>query len=171
MLFPELARVDKIRSVPTVICDGRFRWTGQMRSEEMIHVMVHRHPGELGADIFKRMIKEGDASHLADLMLHTGEIFPAYVDLLAHEKWPIRLGAMVALEGIAETDLKLAKEVIQPLWEKMKGAEVPVRGDIIYWIGQLGDETWIPHLERMKGEESSEDLVEAIDEALERLRE
>jgi glutaredoxin len=170
MLFPELAKADKIHSVPTVICDNRFRWTGQTQPDEIIHVMVHRHPRELGADIFKRMIKEGDAGQLADLMIQAGEIFPAYVDLLAHEKWPMRLGAMVVLEGISEADEGLAREVVKPLWRKMVESDVQVKGDIVYWIGKLGDETWIPRLETLKRETRSEELVEAIDEALENLR-
>jgi len=76
MLFPELAKADRVQAVPTVFCDDQFRWTGPFHCEELLDVLIQRDPSQLGVDVYKRMIKEGDAGRLADMMIHTILVSP-----------------------------------------------------------------------------------------------
>jgi glutaredoxin len=169
-LFPEMAKEDKIQSVPTVICNEQFRWTGQMRLEELIQVMTQRDPGFFGKEIFKGMIKNGSADKLAEMMLAKDQIFPAFLETLIDPEWPVRLGAMVVFEQITDRNPKLAKKTLQPLWEKLSTAKDNVKGDMIYLFGNTGDEKWIPRLEGFKSLEYPETLREAAEEAIEALK-
>ncbi len=170
MLFSELAEADDIRAVPTVICDEQYRWTGQLNLEEVLDVLVHRNPDHLGSITIETMIKEGNAKQLADMMVQHDRIFSNFMGLLTHEKWPIRLGAMVVMEQITDQKPPLAKQALEPLWEEMKVVQETVRGDIIYLIGEIADQAWLPRMEMMLSQETNDDLSEALEEAVAKIR-
>jgi HEAT repeat protein len=117
------------------------------------------------------MLKEGNALQLAEMMLDSETIFPAFYDLLIHKKWHVRLGAMVALEEIASRNPELAVQVIDPLWERFHHAEDTVKGDIIYILGESGDHTIAPRLEMILGGQYHTEVREAAQEALEKIAE
>jgi len=171
-LFPEMAGKDGVRSVPTTILDSGVRWTGVMRPEEVRDALVHRDPSQLSAETLKSFIKEGNASRLADMMLHREMIFPAFLALLLHPEWSVRLGAMVAAEEIGERNPMLALELLPGLWEHIEGGGVQdsVKGDVVYLMGALGSREWIPALERFLVNTQGEELREIVVEALEMLR-
>ena len=98
LLFPELAAGHDIRSVPTLICDERFRWTGPVSPEEVLEVLVQRDPRDLSAQVLNRMVMEGEAVLLAEMMLKSGCLYPAFLDVLTDPLLSVRLGAMVAAE-------------------------------------------------------------------------
>ena len=170
-LFPEMTREDKVQSVPTVICNEQFRWIGQMRLDELIQVMAQRDPGRLGKEIFKGMIKTGNADQLAEMMIAKQQVFPAFLETLVDHEWPTRLGAMVVFEQITDRNPKLAKKALPPLWEKLSATDDNVKGDMIYLFGKAGDQEWIPRLETFRSLKYPENLREAADEALAALRE
>lgn len=145
-LFPEIAELNGIRSVPTVLLDEHFRWTGSTRLEEVVEVILNRDPARLSSSSIERIIKEGNAEQVAKMMLEKEMLSPAFIELLIDEKWPVRLGAMVVLEYIAEQNSKLAAEVISPLWDLFHKVKDPVKGDIIYILGETGDYAIIPKL-------------------------
>ena len=99
--YTEEARVDRIQSVPTLVLDDQFRWTGSINIQEVLEAIIHRDPSRLEDDTLMNMIADGNAGLLAKMILAKDMVFPALVDLLVHPKWPVRLGAMVALETIA----------------------------------------------------------------------
>lgn len=74
--FPELAEKDKVQSVPTLILEDRFRWSGTFQIKEIVAVMAKRDPAALGAVSLEMMLKEGKASQLAEMILEKAEIFP-----------------------------------------------------------------------------------------------
>jgi hypothetical protein len=170
-LFPEMAQSNRIQSVPTVLLDDQFRWTGSFRLEELVEIITKRDPAKLGTSSLERMLKEGNAIQLAEMMLDRERIFPAFYDLLIHKKWPVRLGAMVALEEIASRNPELAIQVIEPLWERFHHAEDPVKGDIIYILGESGDHRIAPRLEMILGGQYNSEVKEAAQEALEKMAE
>jgi len=170
-LFPEMAQSNRIQSVPTVLLDEQFRWTGSFRLEELVEIITNRDPAKLGTSSLKRMLKEGNAVQLAEMMLDKEKIFPAFHDLLIHKKWPVRLGAMVALEEIADRNPELAAQVIDPLWERFHHAEDQVKGDIIYILGESGDHKIAPRLEMILGGQYHSEVKEAAKEALEKIAE
>jgi glutaredoxin len=170
-LFPEMAQSNRIKSVPTVLLDEQFRWTGSFRLEELVEIITKRDPAKLGTSYLETMLREGNAAQLAEMMLDKEDIFPAFHDLLIHEKWPVRLGAMVALEEIAGRNPELAAQVIDPLWERFHHAEDPVKGDIIYILGESGDHRIAPRLEMILGGQYHSEVKEAAQEALEKMAE
>lgn len=169
-LFPEAAQRHGVRSAPTLFLDERFRWTGVVPLSELLEVMKDRDPVNLGTESLENMLKEGQALRVADMMLERGTIFPAFFDLLAHEKMFVRLGAMVVMEIIAEQDTGLAAQVIDPLWERFFQAPEQVQGDIIYVLAQPGDKKAIPKLETIMSGKYGGDVKEAAREALDKLK-
>jgi HEAT repeat protein len=137
--------------------------------EELLNALIQRDPVQLSQTTLKNMLKEGKAGMLADLMMKHGKIFPAFLPLLTHDMWAIRLGAMVAFEQIADRDKDMAGEILATLMRSFDGMEDRVKGDMIYLLGQLGDEKNIPFLEAIKAETTNHEIRESVVEALERM--
>ncbi|UCD78366.1 MAG: thioredoxin family protein [Desulfobacterales bacterium] len=168
-LFPEEAESQKIQVVPTILLDEQFRWTGSVPLEEIIDTINTRDPSSLGALSLENILKEGQAGHLAAMMLNAGQIFPAFYDLLTHHKWPVRLGAMVVLEEIAGRNRAMAAEAINFLWEGFYRQLDQVKGDILYMFGEIGNPCAVAWLEEVLAGEYNEEVKEAAKEAIEKL--
>ena len=126
----------------------------------------NRDPSMLGPVSLEMMLKEGKAGELAAMMLEKGQIFSAFYDVLAHPKWPVRLGAMVVMEELIEADLDLAAQTLVPLWERFHKVDNRVKGDLVYLFGQLKRSESVPQLQAvLKGDYDSE-VQEAAQEAL-----
>jgi hypothetical protein len=169
VLFPEMARSHSIRSVPTLLLDERFRWTGALQLEELVAVMANRNPAKLSAASLEGLLKDGRASEVAEMMLAQESIFPAFIDLLSHEMLFIRLGAMVIMEEISGRNPELAAQVIDPLWERFPPAKDQVKGDIIYVLGESGNHEVVLRLEMILAGSYNSEVKEAAKEALEKI--
>ena len=169
-LFMDEARKDRIQSVPTLVMDSQFRWTGTISIREIIDALIHRDPSRLEADTLMNMIADGNAGLLSQMMLEKEMIFPALLDLLIHPKWPVRLGAMVAMETIAAENPTLAQKMAAPLWDRFDMVEEKVKGDILYLVGEIdtgGSIGRIQDILNRKAEYHME-IIEAAEEALEK---
>ncbi len=166
LLFAELAKMDNIQSVPTLILEDRFRWTGTLQTIEILDVIKNRDPSMLGPVSLEMMLKEGKAGELAAMMLEKGQIFSAFYDVLAHPKWPVRLGAMVAMEELIETNLDFAAQTLVPLWERFHEVDNRVKGDLLYLFGQLKRSESVPQLQAILEGDYDSEVQEAAREAL-----
>jgi len=171
MLFPGSAEKEKIRSVPTVILDEAFRWTGSVAIEELVHMIARRDPSRLSPDSLKRMLHEGRAEELANMMIERGELFPAFLDLIVNDKWPVRLGAMVAFQYLVERRSDLASRASRALWERFPGVEDPIKGDILYLFGESGDVSLLPRITSVLEGAYPHEVKEAARDALKSLSE
>ena len=169
-LFPDMAETFRIRSVPTILLDDQFRWTGSVPLEELIDTINTRDPLSLRPASLESIIKEGGAGRLAAMMLEAEKLFPAFYDVLTHEKWPIRLGAMVAIEEIAEENPHLAAEALSPLWERFHEASTQIQGDILHIFGEIGDPRSISWLETVLSGDFDQEVKEAAKEAADKIR-
>jgi hypothetical protein len=167
--FPELAEKDNIQSVPTLILEEQFRWTGTIQLNEIIEMMVKRDPSVLGPASLEMMLKEGKAGQLAEMMLDKAEIFPAFYKLLIHTKWPVRLGAMVVMEELIEKNPDLAAQAIDPLWQRFDKVDNRVKGDLVYILGQMAPMQTTSLLESILQGEYAAEVKEAAREAIEKL--
>jgi hypothetical protein len=167
-LFPETAETHKISAVPTLLIDEQFRWTGSAPLDEIINTINTRDPMSLGAASLENILTEGQAGELAAMMLGKSTIFPAFLELLIHEKWHIRLGAMVVMEEIADKNPALAAETVGFLREKFRGLPEQVKGDVLYILGEIKDQRTVPWLEEVMKGEYNEEVKEAAKEALEK---
>jgi hypothetical protein len=103
------------------------------------------------------------------MMLASQKIYPAFYALLTHDKWPVRLGAMVVMEKIAAQDPAVAFEAIKPLWDQFHRAPNQVKGDILYLFGEIGDPGTISWLETVLAGGFDREVKEAAQEALEKI--
>ncbi len=170
-MFPEKASADDVRSVPVLIWNPHFRRTGNIHAEEIAAVLAERNPAHLSADSLEQMLTEGRAGDLTAMMLEHKTVFPALADLLCHEKWPLRLGAMVSAESLAEQDRALAGQINCILWEKFHSADEGAKGDMLYIIGICGSRKDIPYLSKIEQGEFSKEIREAAAEAIARIQE
>ncbi len=138
-LFPEAARESRVMSAPCLILDEEFRWTGQVSATEIITMMAGKDVSRLSARSLKGIIEEGDAQWITDQMIAKNTVFPGVVDLLVHETWSVRLGAMVIVESLSEEHPDLARQLCPRLMDMFSDKDIPVQGDILYALGQAGD--------------------------------
>lgn len=158
VLFPDLAEKYEIRSVPTVVsCDG-FRWTGSIPVNDLLSSMITRDPSSLGADSFENMIADGKALDIARMMIEKNQVFPAFIDVLLHEKWPVRLGAMVAAETLCESRPDIAALMISPLSERFFEVDDNVKGDIIQVLGEIRNRGAVDFLSKIERSEVTEEI-------------
>jgi glutaredoxin len=168
-MFSELARRDHVRSVPTVILDDQFRWMGSINISEIIDMMVSRDPSQAGAPALRSIIEAGNAADLARMMARSNKIYPAFIELLIHPKWPVRLGAMATFEYLEEISPDLADETRFGLWQRFGSADDGVKGDIAYLLGgSMHPEVKSYLISVMTGDYSKE-VREAAREALDPL--
>ena len=168
-LFPEMAKIHDIRSVPTILLDDQLRWTGSVSLEELIDTINTRDPVSLRPASLEKIIKEGGADRLAAMMMETEKLFPAFFDVLTHEKWPIRLGAMVVIEEIAGKNSDLAAEALSPLWNRFHKASIQIQGDILHVFGEIGDPRSVPWLETVLSGNFDLEVKAAAKEAAEKI--
>jgi alkyl hydroperoxide reductase subunit AhpF len=169
-LFPECAREDRVQAVPTVILDGGYRWTAVTPLDDILDVLESREPSQLNAKALKRMIKEGEAEKLAVIMAEAGATSTGLADLVVDPEWSTRLGAMVVMEELYERKPELAQDLLPALWERIEGSDVTVQGDVVTLIGQMGGPEWIEALQELWSGVETQELEEAVEEALERLK-
>ena len=168
-LFPEMMQTYQIRSAPTLLLDEQFRWTGSIPLEELIDTINTRDPVSLSPASIESIITEGGAGRLAAMMLEAEKLFPAFYDVLTHHKWPIRLGAMVVIEEIADKNPDLSAQALRPLWDRFHEASVEIQGDILHVFGEIGDPRSVSWLETVLSDNFDEEVKEAAKEAAEKI--
>lgn len=166
-LFPEDAARDGIQAVPTLVMDGNWRWSGDIPVADVLRQLVDRDPSQLSAAALEGLLKEGQATALAVAMQQRGAIFPAFVDLLTHPKWPIRLGAMVAMEALIESDPELSKTIVAKVMDRFDDLDEPTKGDALYILGEAGDHETLTLLRAMPLDGAGTELHQAAREAAE----
>ncbi len=167
---PDRFRERQVRSVPTLLLDDRFRWVGAVNPEEILRVASNRDPREISAASLERLLKEGEARRLAAWMVDSQSVFPALAELLCREEWPVRLGAMVAVEEIQARDPQLAAAAIAPLTERLACLPERVQGDLLYLIGEVASAEFLPQLEAYAATAATAELAAAAREAAEQVR-
>jgi hypothetical protein len=168
-LFPELSDRDRIQAVPTAVLDGRFRWSGAINLHEVATMLTTRDPADLGPVSLEMMLKEGDARRVAEMMLARNAVFPALMELVCHDQWSVRLGAMVAIEELAAISPALGREAVERLWARFDSEPDPVRGDILFLSGEVGGWDLQPQIRRVMQRTAAAEIREAAAEALEKI--
>jgi len=169
VFFKDAAGEDRVRSVPTVILDNQYRWTGGVTLPQLCEAVESRDPTKLDKAALQRLVTEGGAYDLARMMLRSGRIFEAFLDLLIEEDFTVRLAAMVTMEELAVADLTLARQVIAPLWNRYPQSADSVKGDMLYIFGELNSPQCLPHLRSVLAAEENSEIREAAQEALEKI--
>lgn len=168
-LFQETAQKDGVMSAPCLILEDDFRWTGSVTADEIVNMIVGRDPSHLSAGTLKTILEQGDAAWITRQMIEKQEIFDAFIKLLLHDTWSVRLGAMVIVEELAETDPELAARLCPILISRFDETDIPIQGDILYALGEAGTRQTEDWIKEKRAELDHEDLIDAAKEALETL--
>jgi thiol-disulfide isomerase/thioredoxin len=136
-LFADRSTKDQVKSVPTLVLDDRFRWSGQIDVDEVLTISIQRDPARLSPGSLRQLIEDGQAERVATMMLDSGQIFPALIELLTHERWSVRLGAMVTAEYLAAVSKSLSLALCDRLWHRFPDLADPVRGDVVHVLGEI----------------------------------
>lgn len=168
-LFSELAALDKVQAAPTVILDGRFRWTGQVRLAELLKIAKDRNPDDISGETLFGMLREKETDSIHEIMIRAKKVVPGFFELLTHPFFSVRLGAMAVFEGLCETHPEITITAVSPLFAcyNAPGHDVSVKGDMLYLVGLCGDKNAIPSLEKVVQESGNPDIKEAAQEAIE----
>lgn len=169
-LFTEQARLESVMSVPCLILDDGFRWTGEVCAEEITGMIIHRDPSALSAETLKSIMEQGDAEWISERMIEHNRIFPEYIKLLLHPKWPVRLGAIVVAEDMAEKVPDLAAGLEPFLFEAFDSAPVDVKGDLLYTLGVAGGPDTAHRIEKKAQYLDHPELKEAAAEAVSQIK-
>jgi glutaredoxin len=164
--FPISAREDDVRSVPTIILDDQFRWSGLVDSQELITLCVQRDPSDLSAASLRQLIEEGSAERVAAMMADSGQIFPGLIALLTHPRWSVRLGAMVTVEYLADAAPALAVQMGDLLWAQFQQLSDQVQGDVVHLLGEITSPVNAERLRGIAGGAYDESVKEAAAEIL-----
>lgn len=165
-LFPEIAQKDRVMAAPCLLLDQDFRWTGAVSQDEILSMILDRDPASLSTQTLKNILEAGDAGWITTEMIRAKQIFSGFLGLLLHETWSVRLGAMVVVEELAEKAPDLGRLLVPLLTGGFHEKEIPVQGDILYALGEIGDletKTWI--LETISNSDH-EDLRDAAEDAV-----
>ncbi|WP_024333887.1 thioredoxin family protein [Desulfotignum balticum] len=165
-LFPETAREHQVMSVPCLILDQDFRWTGHADLKEILTQAIERDPSRLSAATFRQILEQGDADWICRQMIQADTLFKGFMDLLLHPEWSVRLGAMVVVESLAEEAPPLAARLCPVLVQAFEDQTVSVQGDILYALGEAGDQTTRAWIEHIMPDLTHPDLMDAAKDAL-----
>ena len=165
--FPEEAARDGVQAVPTLVMNGDWRWSGNIPVNDVLRQLADRDPSQLSAAALEGLVKEGRAAKLASAMQAHGSIFPAFIDLLTHAKWPVRLGAMVAMEALIESDPDLARTAVPLVMSRFDGLDEQAKGDALYILGEAGDHQTLALLQTLTLDGAGDELHRAAREAAE----
>ncbi|MFH2093306.1 MAG: thioredoxin family protein [Pseudomonadota bacterium] len=166
-LYEQAAKNDKVMSAPCLILDDTFQWTGAVSPQEIVNMIINRDPSQLSMDTLKNIMEQGDAAWIAQQMIHKNMIFDSFVQLLCHPAWSVRLGAMVVVEQLAQDAPDLADSLCPILINEFDSKNISVQGDILYALGEAGNNVTRQWIDNRLGSFSHPDLIDAALDAME----
>ena len=155
--------------MPTLILEDDIRWTGPVNIEELLTQCVQRDPARLSAASLRQLIEAGDAARVSTMMAESGRLFPALIDLLVHESWSVRLGAMVTAEYLAEAGPAISLRLCGLLWERFARLPPQVQGDVVQVLGQIDSEATRSYLSSVVSGDFEEVIKTTAAEVLEEM--
>lgn len=165
---PDMASDYQVMAVPTLMLAGKediFRWTGHLNGKDIEDALCGVNPQLLSEESLLNILESGDAQRLVAMMQAENLILPNFYNLLIHEKWTVRLGAMVASESIILASPDLGEELLEWVWEKRESLDDAVMGDMVYLMGFGRPSLWKPRLASLMSL-SGVDIREAIEDAM-----
>ncbi len=166
--FSDLMQKFDITSAPTTIINGEIKLTGYISKDELIE-WLKRASGDYKRDYLVTLLNERRLDEIKEMIEKNPEDIRILAELLGHEEFLVRFGAMVVIEQIAKERpdvIKLAKDVIRNL---LKHEDFRIREDVAMLLGSIGDESDVKFLEELLEEEKKE-VKDSAMEAIEEIR-
>ena len=165
-LFSDKSDRDQVKSVPTLLLDNHFRWSGKIDIAEVLTIVIQRDPTGLSPGSLRQLIEDGQAERVAAMMLDSEQIFPALIELLIHERWSVRLGAMVTAEYLAAGSEPLSFALCDMLWQRFPDLTDQVRGDVVHVLGESPSDVNQARLVKIASGAYGDTAKEAAEEVL-----
>jgi thiol-disulfide isomerase/thioredoxin len=159
-LFPEIAEMKGVYGVPTIIVNKIIIRSalGERYLEKLIL-------SSLKGNYYDYVVHKLERGEIDDLkILEETEIF---AELIAHENFFIRLGAMALIESILKNGGKISKKAKEKIIDMLNHNDGRIREDAIMMLGLIGDKEDISLIERFLGDSN---LSEPAKEAIEMIR-
>lgn len=169
--FSELTEAQGVKSVPTLILDQTFRWTGTIRPGDLEELLAPGDRTGISAGVLQNLLEGGNAGPLTELMVEAGVASPALCRLMASDALSVRLGAMMVVEELLEQSPGLVAPLIPELWKRFSDAPEPARGDMLYIFGEAGTPALARDIDTLLATDLHPEVAEAARDALERLAE
>ncbi|MEM0022187.1 MAG: thioredoxin family protein [Archaeoglobaceae archaeon] len=160
--FPDIAEKYGIYGVPTVFA-GK--------------IVLRRVFTDQDFETWIRGAMEGDYYEFIAYKLEIGEIedlgelidkTETLAELMAHENFFVRLGAMALLERLAKNGAKISREAREEIKRLLKHEDSRIREDAVMMLGIVGDKEDLCVLESLTSDES---VGESAKEAIQMIRE
>ena len=74
------------------------------------------------------------------------------------------------MDELIEKDLKLALQTAEVLWRRFDDVDDRVKGDLVYIFGEMAQSDFIPRLEALLQGQDDDELKEAVEEALDKVK-
>ena len=166
-LFSEMAEKHRVQSVPSLMLDTDFRWTGHADTAEILTQLIGQDPSRLSAKTFRQILEQGEAGWISRRMIEADSLFQGFIDLLRHPEWSVRLGAMVVVEHLTENAPSLAARLGPVLMKAFDDvSDISIQGDILFTLGAVGDQTTSAWIEQKLPGLTHADLMDAARDAL-----
>lgn len=164
---PERAAELSVRSVPWLQI-GPFELVGA-RTKKELQLWINRVSSTEGMQAYlEEVLSEGNISSAKKLIEKDEQALLAVIRLMAdpEAKINVRLGVGVLIEDMAESELFTA--VIPLLLDYLSDADARIRGDACHYLSLTRNTDFIPQIEILLSDESSE-VREIAEDSLEEL--
>lgn len=159
--FPDLAEKNNVYGVPTVFV-GEIILRGTFTDREF-EKWVEGAIEEDYYDFIAYKLERGEIEDLTKLIDKT----KTFAELIAHDNFFVRLGAMAMLEKLAKSGLKVSRETKEEIRKLLNHEDSRIREDAIMMLGILGEEEDIQVLQSFVGDEN---IGESAREAIQMIR-
>lgn len=160
--FPELAEKYGVYGVPTVFVGKMV--LRRAFTEQEFEKWIKGAMEEDYYDFIAYKLEIGEMEDLSNLFDKTETL----AELLAHENFFVRLGAMAMLEKLAKNGAKISKETREEIKRLLKHEDSRIREDAVMMLGIVGEKEDLRVLESLVGDEN---IGESAREAIQMIRE
>jgi hypothetical protein len=165
--FEDLVLRYKAESTPTLIVNDALTFVGDVAEETIAGHLIGRDETSSLTHVLETMIRAGRAEDAAALVCGKREPH-ALLPLYLSRDFPLRVGALVAMEKALDRDPQILDPIVEDLIEVLSHDETALRGDTAALLGKIGDRRAVPAL-RGLADDHDPDVREAAEEALELL--
>jgi HEAT repeat protein len=133
-----------------------FHEYSAMQSEKIKIIMVLlfcMEPVKAEEFDLKKMIADymenGLLENIIDMFKHDKSLYTYIIDLMTDERMRVRIGAIALLETLKKEDPQNIGKAIQSITPLLKDQNPLIRGDTVYVLGLIGDQSTITLLDEI----------------------
>jgi len=162
--YPEMAERYGVVSAPTTVINDCIKLIGYLSVEEIVEWIEK---SENRYEYFAKLLKAGRLEELLNL-IKSKEDLSIVVKLLDYGDFMVRLGAMVLIENLFESNPKTVESIKGEIKRFLRHKDSRIRQDVAMLLGKIGDLEDLEDLKTLLNDER--DVVESVEEAIEEIK-